>query len=149
MDGSGENTYMHLIYIHQHFCTNEGSSGTRSLDVSRHLVEMGHKVTMICGRADNSGLPEMPWYRLFQRIRIDNFDVIACNVRYANEMGSIARTAAYVYFSLLACLAGLFVRKADLVFATSTPLSVAIPGIFLRRMKRVPMVFEVRAFLSV
>jgi glycosyltransferase involved in cell wall biosynthesis len=34
--------------------------------------------------------------------------------------------------------------KADLVFATSTPLTVAVPGVVAARLRRVPFVFEVR-----
>ncbi|MDR8258652.1 glycosyltransferase family 4 protein, partial [Acinetobacter baumannii] len=33
---------------------------------------------------------------------------------------------------------------ADLVFATSTPLTIAIPAVFTARALKVPMVFEVR-----
>src|SRR5690349_21278147 len=35
-------------------------------------------------------------------------------------------------------------RKADLVFATSTPLTVAVPGVLAAELRRVPFVFEVR-----
>jgi glycosyltransferase involved in cell wall biosynthesis len=34
--------------------------------------------------------------------------------------------------------------KADLVFATSTPLTVAVPGVLAAKLRRVPFVFEVR-----
>ena len=34
--------------------------------------------------------------------------------------------------------------NADVVFATSTPLTIAIPGVYAARLQKVPMVFEVR-----
>lgn len=135
---------MHIVYIHQHFCTNEGSGGTRSLDVSRHLAAMGHQVTMICGVLDIGGLKMAPWYRPFRRLRISGFDVIVCNVLYANAQGLLARLWSFLWFAVLASLAALTIRRPDVVFATHTPLTVGIPGFLAARRWRVPFVFEVR-----
>lgn len=135
---------MHIVYIHQHFCTNEGSAGTRSYDVSRHLVSMGHKVTMICGVSDWSGIPRAPWYKPFCRIHMDGFDVIVCNVPYANKMSFVGRAASFLVFALMASVAVACVRDVDVVFATHTPLTVGIPGYIGARLKRAGFVFEVR-----
>ncbi len=135
---------MRLIYIHQYFVTNEGTSGTRSYDVSRHLVEMGHDVTIITGVHDQSSLPRMPWYRLFQRHEIDGIHVIACNAWYSNSLKVTGRLWSWLKFALLATMACLRVRKPDLIFATSTPPTVGIPGRIGAALKGVPYVFEVR-----
>jgi len=135
---------MKLIYIHQYFVTNEGTSGTRSYDVSRYLVEMGHGVTMICGLHEQSSLPRMPWWRLFRTQWIDGIKVVACNTYYSNKLGVPARLWAFVKFAVLATIACLLERKADLIFATSTPLTVGIPARIGAAIKRIPYVFEVR-----
>jgi len=135
---------MHIIYIHQHFCTKEGSSGTRSLDVSRHLAAMGHRVTVVCGVADISGLKMAPWYRPFRRTRIENFDVIICNVLYSNHQGKLARMFSFLWFAVLATIAVCALPKADVVFATSLPLTVGIPGYIGARWHRAAFLFEVR-----
>ncbi|MCK4624671.1 MAG: glycosyltransferase family 4 protein [Phycisphaerae bacterium] len=135
---------MHITYIHQHFCTNEGYGGTRSYDVSRHLAKMGHKVTMICGVADVSGLKMAPWYKPFRKCRMDGFNVIICNVVYSNKQGFLARFVGFWLFAFMAAIAAAFLRRVDVVFATHTPLTVGIPGYIGARLKRVPFVFEVR-----
>jgi glycosyltransferase involved in cell wall biosynthesis len=135
---------MRIIYIHQHFCTNEGSAGTRSYDVSRYLAEMGHEVTMICGVFDIGGFKRGPWYKLFQKYRMDGFDVIICNVFYSNHHGSLRRLWSFLWFAFLATIAALSVPKPDLVFPTHTPLTVGIPGVIVSWIKRVPFIFEVR-----
>jgi len=135
---------MKVLYIHQHFMTNRGAGGTRSYDVSKHMVQAGHQVHMICGIYDISGLAPLPWYRLFRRQIIDGIEVTVCNVPYSNKFGSKRRTWAFLWFAVLATWAALFVRKVDLVFATSTPLTVGIPGYIAAALKRVPFVFEVR-----
>ena len=135
---------MHIVYIHQHFCTNEGSSGTRSFDVSRHLVAMGHRVTVVCGWLAVGGLAPLPWYRLFRRERMEGFDVIVCNATYSPQQGFIGRFIGFVWFAVLGALAAAWVCNPDVVFATHTPLTVGIPGYIAARIRRVPFIFEVR-----
>ena len=135
---------MKLLYIHQYFVTNEGTSGTRSYDVSRYLVQMGHSVTMICGLHDQSSLARMPRWRLFRTHWIDGIKVVVCNANYSNKMKVPARLWAFVKFAVLSTLACLRERGADLIFATSTPLTVGIPARIGSALKRIPYVFEVR-----
>ncbi|MBK8271062.1 MAG: hypothetical protein IPK83_23215 [Planctomycetes bacterium] len=135
---------MRLIYIHQYFVTNEGTSATRSYDVSRYLVEMGHEVTMITGVHDQSSLPRMPWYRLFQTHHIDGIRVVACNAYYSNSLNVIWRTWSWLKFAMLATWAAIRVKKPDLIFATSTPPTVGIPGRIAAGLKGIHYIFEVR-----
>lgn len=135
---------MKLIYIHQHFVTNEGTSGTRSYDVSRFLVQMGHQVTMVCGANDQSGFAAMPRWRLWRTEVIDGIRVVVCNARYSNSLGVPARLWCFAKFMLLALVVCLRERGADLIFATSTPLTVGIPGRIGAALKGIPYVFEVR-----
>lgn len=135
---------MKLLYIHQYFVTNEGTSGTRSYDVSKHLIGMGHQVTMICGVHDQSSLAPPPWWKPLRVQWIDGIKVVICNAHYSNGLKVPARLWCWLKFAALATLAGLFERSTDLVFATSTPPTVGIPGRILAAIKRIPYVFEVR-----
>ncbi len=134
---------MKLLYIHQHFTTNEGSGGTRSYSVSRTLVEHGWDVTVISGVFDQG--PFRPARRgWFRTQHIDGIKVVICNVPYSNYQGSLARMGAFFRFAVLASVAGLRERDVDVVFATSTPLTVGWPGLIVGYAKRRPFVFEVR-----
>ena len=135
---------MKLIYIHQHFVTNEGTSGTRSYDVSRMLVQMGWQVTMICGLHDQGGGRPIPFWKFWRVERIDGIKVVRCNAFYSNSLGVPARLWSFVKFAILSTLAAVLERRADLIFATSTPLTVGIPGRIGAALKRIPYVFEVR-----
>lgn len=135
---------MKLVYIHQHFTTNRGKTGTRSYDVAKYMVEAGHQVSMICGINDASDIKPMPWYRWFRRENIDGIDLIVCNAPYSNNLGKLRRTWVFFWFAFLATIATIRVRKPILVFATSTPLTVGIPGYLAAKFKRVPFIFEVR-----
>lgn len=135
---------MKVIYINQHFVTNEGTSGTRHYDVSRYMVQMGHEITIICGRHDQSTLKPMPFWRLFRTEHIDGIKVKVCNAFYSNKQGVPARIWAFAKFAIIALIAVVLERRADLIFATSTPLTVGIPGRIGAAIKGIPYVFEVR-----
>ncbi len=135
---------MKIVYIHQHFITNRGSGGTRSYDVAKYMVKAGHEVHMIAGIYDTSGFKALPWYRLFRRENIDGIDVTLCHIVSSNKFSALKRTLGYLWFAVLATVAAIRVRKPDLVFATSTPLTVGIPGYIAAKLKSVPFVFEVR-----
>ena len=135
---------MKVVYIHQHFVTNEGTSGTRSYDISRFLVQMGWQVTMVSGLHDQSAAARLPFYRMWRTEWIDGIKVVHCNAFYSNSLGVPARLWCFAKFSMLALMAVVWERGVDLVFATSTPLTVGIPGRIGAGLKGVPYIFEVR-----
>lgn len=135
---------MRVLYFHQHFTTPDGSSGTRSYEFAKALLAKGHQVTMICGRSDRSGLnlpfdAEKGWFRG----GIDGIDVIALPLTYSNSDGVARRLLTFLRFALKSVMIALR-HDYDMVFATSTPLTAATPGVFARWFRRKPFVFEVR-----
>lgn len=134
---------MHILYLHQHFVTRSGTSGGRSHEFSKILVERGHKVTLVTGAYDRGGL-DFPEGRMMSRTDVDGIDVIMVRVPYGQRMSIIARIFSFLQFMILAAIAGAKVKGADVVFATSTPLTIAVPGMLLSALHRKPFVFEVR-----
>ncbi len=135
---------MRILYFHQHFTTPDGSSGTRSYEFAKALIARGHQVTMVCGRSDRSGL-RLPFdeARGWFRGDIDGIDVIALPLAYSNSDGVARRLLTFLRFAFRSIVIALR-HDCDLVFATSTPLTAAIPGIFARWFRRKPFIFEVR-----
>jgi glycosyltransferase involved in cell wall biosynthesis len=133
---------MHILYIHQHFATPKGSTGTRSYEFARRWVKAGHKVTLISGYYDIGGLPESR--KLYRRLDIEGVNVIIAGTRYSNKQSYFRRMVSFVSFCLLSIYAGLRTKNVDVIYVTSTPLTVGIPAIILKWLKHVPFVFEVR-----
>lgn len=135
---------MHVAYIHQHFSTTRGATGTRSYEWSQRLLAAGHRVTMICGAYEpgDSGTSESA-HRRVSESNIDGIRVLRVAEPYGNRMGFARRVWAFGRFAQTAerLAASL---DADLVLATSTPLTVGIPGKNGARKLGVPFVFEVR-----
>jgi glycosyltransferase involved in cell wall biosynthesis len=135
---------MKVIYFHQHFSTPKGSAGIRSYEMARRLLARGHQVTMVCG---SYGGGETGLSQLFvggrRRGTVDGIDIIEFDLAYSNTDGFVKRGLTFVKFALRSI--GLaFTEKYDVLFATTTPLTAGIPGIFARWLHGKPFVFEVR-----
>lgn len=135
---------MRLLYFHQHFATPRGATGTRSYEFARALVARGHRVTVICGAHGLSGL-DLPYdaARGWHRGDVDGIDVISLPLAYSNRDSLFRRGVAYVRFALRSVRLALTL-EADLVFATSTPITAAVPGLAAKWFRGLPFVFEVR-----
>lgn len=135
---------MHILYFHQHFSTPQGSAGTRSYEMAQALLNEGHSVTMVCGSyaQGNTGL-NIPFKKGRRRGGIDGIDVIEFDLDYGNHMGFVQRLGVFLKFAI-GSVGIVFREPADVVFATTTPLTAGIPGIFAHCLTRKPFVFEVR-----
>jgi glycosyltransferase involved in cell wall biosynthesis len=140
-----EKPNMHILYIHQYFATPRGSTGTRSYEFARRWAQEGHKVTLLTTTAAlvENDLASVRG-RFIKTFSLAGFDVIALNIPYKQSMGFLRRIVAFVSFVVCASLAVLSVRKVDVVYATSTPLTVGIPALTAKWFRRKPFVFEVR-----
>lgn len=134
---------MHILYFHQYFATPAGKTGTRSYEFARALVNKGHKVSMVCvSQGEDLGLE--PVIKGFARTgTVDGIDVIQFNLEYSNHQSLVQRAWVFLCYALFSIYLALTLNY-DLVFATSTPLTASIPGIFAKLFRRKPFVFEVR-----
>jgi len=133
---------MHILYIHQHFATPEGSTGTRSYEFARRWIKQGHKVTVLTGYYDIGGL--QAGQRAIQRQSIDGINVIVVAAKYSNKLSFVRRVISFCSFLFFATYVGLREQGVDVIYATSTPLTVGIPALIIKWLRRKPFVFEVR-----
>ncbi len=132
---------MRILYLHQYFTLPSGAGGTRSYEMSRRLAAAGHRVTVITSTANLGEIfpPAAGW----QARDVEGIHLEAVGVPYDNAMSFIERIRAFVRFAARASWhAAKF--DPDVVFATSTPLTIIIPALAARLRRRVPLVFEVR-----
>ena len=136
---------MKILYLHQYFQTPKGISGIRSYTMAIALINSGHTVTIICGsltKNGNTGLNK-PFVNGKRRGIVDNIDVIEYDLRYKNHLNYFERTKIFLKFTLYS-IGTVFREDFDIIFATSTPLTIGIPGIFARWFKKKKFIFEVR-----
>ncbi len=135
---------MKIIYLHQHFSTPKGAVGIRSYQMARKWLDSGYQVTMICGSygGGETGLT-MPMRGGRRRGIVDGIEVVEFDLAYSNSTGFLRRAMIFLRFMFSSMW--LVLREPyDVAFATTTPLTVGVPGLVARWIRRKPFVFEVR-----
>ena len=99
---------------------------------------------MVCG-SNTGGTTgrEGPYTKGRRRGTVDGIDVIELDLAYSNSDGFLKRFWTFISFALRSIWIAL-TEKYDVIFATTTPLTAGVPGIFARWLRRKPFVFEVR-----
>ena len=123
-----------ILYIHQYFKTPKESGAIRSYHIAKGMVKRGHHVDMITGGNGRS----------YQLEVVEGIMVHRLPIAYTNNYSFLKRSISFVKFvsSSLALIGKL--PKSDLVYATSTPLTVGIISLWLKWKKNISYVFEVR-----
>ena len=135
---------MKILYFHQHFSTPKGSAGIRSYAMAQSLIKNGHTVTMVCGSfgAGQTGLT-VPFNNSIRRGIVDGIEIIEFELPYSNSLSFLKRILIFLSFAFKSIKVA-FTENYDVLFATTTPLTAGIPGIFAKWFRRKPFVFEVR-----
>lgn len=127
---------MKILYIHQYFKTPQESGATRSYWIAQEFIKRGHKVTMLCasdGKKHQAGVEF-----------IDGIEVHYVVNPYDNYMSAPSKVWSFLKFIKLAINEGKRLKDIDMIYATSTPLTVGYIAMRLKRKKGWPYIFEVR-----
>src|SRR5690554_6872373 len=133
---------MKILYFHQHFKLPTHAGGTRSYEMAQKLLERGHQVIMVCGETANLNLATTGVSHVSRGI-VDGIDVIQIALPYSNKDNIAKRTRTFLKFAYIGIKIALK-EEYDILFATSTPLTAGIPGIFAKWFRKKKFVFEVR-----
>ena len=131
---------MRILYLYQYFGTPRGSWSTRAYELAKRWVAAGDQVTVVTTVYDKSDLTSDG---LITEHRIDGIRVVALNLRISNKQSFAARLAGFAAYAGLAswfCLR----EPADVVLASSGPITVGLPALVKRALAGTPIVFEVR-----
>lgn len=125
-----------ILYIHQYFNTPSEAGGTRSYWLAKKLVDNGYNVTIYTtsGSIDDNMVIKI----------VDGIKVVYIKSNYNQIMSISKRIYSFLSFMIKASFYAFREKSIDLVFATSTPLTVGFPALFLKKIKKIPYIFEVR-----
>ncbi|MGE6377858.1 glycosyltransferase family 4 protein [Peribacillus muralis] len=118
---------MKILYLHQYFNTDKGS--TRSYEIAKYLVSKKNKVTIITGNDIDP---------------CEGIKIKTTKTKYKQEFGYGKRILSFIHYMYKSFFIGLKEKEVDVVFASSTPLTIGLIGMLLAKVKRCNFVFEVR-----
>jgi glycosyltransferase involved in cell wall biosynthesis len=134
---------MRVLVFHQHFTTRSGATITRVYQFVRRLVDRGHEVTVVTATAAmaTTGL-EGPFVHGRREGLVEGIRVIELTGRYSNYQSVWQRTFEFASFTARSLRYAL-TEDYDLVYCKTVPLTLALPGIAGRLLRRKPFVFDV------
>jgi glycosyltransferase involved in cell wall biosynthesis len=135
---------MKVLYITQHFNIPSGSAGIRPYKMAKSLLGHGHEVTIVCGSYDGAQTGLTGEFTQGKRVGFfEGIQIIEFDIKYSNKLSFLKRTGVFFFYVWKTVGLALFF-KYDVLFASTTPLTVGIPGIFARWIRGKKFVFEVR-----
>lgn len=127
---------MRIVYLHQYFNTPDSpGGGVRSFEIARRLVLQGHDVTIVTADRQPGAVR--------RETHESGIRVHWIPVEYQNEMSNPQRVASFAKFAIRSAITAANI-ECDLVYASSTPLTIIFPAVVAKLRRRVPLVFEVR-----
>jgi colanic acid biosynthesis glycosyl transferase WcaI len=135
---------MRWYVAHTQAQSETNAAATRVHERAVFWRRWGHRVTVL------TTAPNFPQGRLFdgyknrwwQRETLDGIEIIRVKTFIAANEGVALRTLDFVSFMASAFVVGLFLRRPDVVVATSPQFFTAIGGWAIAAMRRLPFVFE-------
>src|SRR5690606_34513983 len=131
---------MRILYFYQYFGTSKGSWGTRVYEFARNWVREGHDVTVVTAIYSKSDLKanDLLETQFHEGIRVKVINVLIDNKKSIPQR--VFDFLKYTFFSTWYALT----LPADVVIASSGPITVGFPGLVARYLRSRKLVFEVR-----
>lgn len=131
---------MKILYFYQYFATSKGSWGTRVHEFTREWVKKGHQVTVVTSVYSKTDIVAR---KFIDTQYFDGVKVIIINVKIDNRQPFLKRIFSFLTYSVLSCWYAL-TYSTQVVIASSGPITVGIPGLMAKLIRRKKLVFESR-----
>jgi len=138
---------MRILFLTHYFPPESNAPASRVHEMSRQWVKGGHEVTVI------TGIPNCPEGIVYEGYRnrickqvemIDGMRVIRVWTYVVANKRARHRILNFVSFMLSAVWTGLFLKKHDILIATSPQFFCGWAGVLLARLRRMPFILEIR-----
>jgi glycosyltransferase involved in cell wall biosynthesis len=131
---------MRIVYFHQFFSTPKGSWGTRVYEFCKDWAAAGHDVTVVTSTFAKSDLVAT---RLVEDQEFEGFRVKVIDLKMNNKEPAWKRIRSFLVYAGL-CTWYAVTLRADVVITSSGPITVGIPALAARWLRRRRLIFEVR-----
>lgn len=137
---------MRILFFSHYYPPENNAPAVRTAAHCKAWARNGCDVTVVtCAPNHPRGeLYEGYANKLFQRENEDGVEIVRVYSFLAANKGTFRRILNYVSFMLSAVVASLFIKKADVVIATSPQFFCGWAGVFAKFIHRAPLILEIR-----
>jgi glycosyltransferase involved in cell wall biosynthesis len=129
-----------ILFIYQYFGTPNGSWSTRVYELTRRWVQEGYQVEVITSPYEKSDLKVS---RFIERQSIEGINLTIINTADSNRKSILKRVVNALLFSFVSIWYTL-TKKYDVIIVSSGPITVGLPMLAAKILRRKKTVFEVR-----
>lgn len=118
----------------------------KGLNFALELKNRGHEVEVLTGFPNYPGGKIYEHYKLmpFRREIMQGIQVNRCWLYPSHDRSAIRRAANYVSFAVTTAIASFFIRKPDVVYIYTPPMTATLAALALRIFRGVPYVIDVQ-----
>ena len=137
---------MNILFLSHYYPPEGNAPATRTFEHTRRWAAQGHRVTVLTCAPNVPHGKVYEGYRnaLYQWETISNVNVLRVWTYLAANKGTGRRSFNYISYCFSAFIAGLFLRKPDVIIATTPQFFCACAGSLLSKVKNIPFMLEVR-----
>jgi len=134
-----------VLFLTPYYPPEVGAPQTLIYELAQRLQKKGHQVSVLTTFPNYpSGVVPKEWRgRLFEKGEDQGIKIYRTWSYATPNKGFYKRVLSQLSFVISACLAGLFLPRADVMIVESPPLFDGFAGVFLSTFKRAPYIFNV------
>lgn len=135
---------MRILFLSDNYPPETNAAASRVHERAAYWVRWGHDVTVLTSTPNFPEGKVYPGYRnrWLQRETIEGVKVVRVKTLVMPNRGVKLRILDFLSYMVSAFSIGLFLRRPELIVATSPQFFCAVAGKALAKVKRVPFVFE-------
>jgi len=143
-------TSFKILVFHQHFKTHRQAGSSRMRNLLSKFADDNKSSVVITGASCRDGLIGSECeYNFFSLIKVYKYQskhmIVSIQDFYNQKKNVFGRVMSFLWFAIMSTLVGLRQAKnVAVVFASSTPLTIAIPAVIVKKVYSLRFVFEVR-----
>lgn len=141
---------MHILFLSDNFPPEVNAPASRTFEHAKTWAKEGHTITVI------TCFPNFPKgkifsgykNRLYLKEEIEGINVVRVWSFISSNKGIVLRMIDHISYMISSIIASLFIKKCDVIVATSPQFFTAVGGSIISFLKRKPWVFEIRDIWS-
>lgn len=136
---------MNILFLTHYYLPEGNAAASRVSALATRWVKQGHKVTIVtCVPNAPKGKIYEGYKNKYTKENIDGVEVVRIKTYIAANKGTVKRILNYISYMVSAVWNCLFMKKPDVMIATSPHFFCGWAGVLLHWIRRFPFILEIR-----